>query len=168
MKALFLPACWLIGHDRPESEDKPGWFAIDCMRCGRPFNKPYPWQVVRYKIPYMFLWLANKTAGDNVPTYYPRFRAIDQHLPGIGGKYSCGAYSYEGIASLIKQYADDGLPEPLLKDLISDEGWTEITEDNADEMLAAINESFETEANRQERERTMKIMRGELPREDEQ
>lgn len=161
MSILLLPYCWIVGHDRSEAEDKPGWFAIDCKTCGRPFNKPYFWQVIRHRIPYFFLWLANATFSNRVPGYKPNFRAIDQIIPGIGTEHACAAYSYEHIAGLIDQYKNDGLPEPLLKDLISEDGWVTIGEDNAEEMLDLINKSFENESNKQEREKTMRIMNGE-------
>lgn len=163
---LLLPICLAIGHVEVPSEDKPGWFKNECGRCGRLHFKPYFWQVWRARIPYIFLWVANKTSV-NSPTYKPQFRAIDQHIDGIGGKHSCGAYSYEHIISFIDQYKNDGLPEPLLKDLISEDGWIEIGDDNADEIVSMINEDFERESNRQEREKTMKLMHGSTTQERE-
>lgn len=149
MNTLLLPICCLIGHDRPESEDKPGWFSIDCQRCGRAFGKPYWWQILRARIPYIFLWLANMF--DDTPTHNPRFRAIDQKIKGIGTEHSCAAYSYEEIVSLLKQYEDDGLPPPLLKDLISEDGWVSIEDVGAEAFKDMLDKSFKAEANKQER-----------------
>src|SRR3954467_4968004 len=92
------PICWMLGHVEVPSEEKLGWYSIYCGRCGRNVHKAYWWQLVRYSIPYAFLWLANKTAI-NSPTYTPQFRAIDQQVKGIGTEHSCAAYSYEGIVS---------------------------------------------------------------------
>jgi hypothetical protein len=160
LKRLLLPVCWVVGHVHLEDESKPGWFAIKCDRCGRDRFNPYPWQIVRGRIPYMFLWLANKTAT-NSPSHKPQFRAIDQSLKGIGTEHSCGAYSYEHIKSYIDQRKGDGLPPPLLSDLISEDGWISVEDIGAEKFLDMINDDFEKQSNKAEREETMRIMNGE-------
>jgi len=129
MGKLLVPICLFVGHDN--ATDDPGRFLIKCRRCGK--NTPYRWfnriQSIPYKIERSFLWLANFMAKHrDTPTYWPQYRAIDQQLKGIGTKHSCGAYSYEGIVGLLKQYEGDGLPEPLLSSLISEEGWYDLDE----------------------------------------
>lgn len=45
-----------------------------------------------------------------------------------------------------------------LGQLFDESGWVEITDNNAEEMIDLINNSFEAEGNHQEREKTMKMM----------
>lgn len=130
MGKLLIPVCFIVGHNIIQVPDKPGWYKIDCGRCGldtyrRWFNRT---RSIPYKIEKSLVWLANRMAKREVPTYWPKYRAIDQQIKGIGTKHSCGAYSYEGIVSLLKQYEGDGLPEPLLSSLISEEGWIDLDE----------------------------------------
>ena len=118
-----------------------------------------------YSWPYSFVVSLASTGSTNFidnplakdfpthPGYYPRFRAIDtKHLNNLGTEHTCDAYSYEGLKSLV----DQGDGDETIARFISEEGWVNITDDNAKEMIQFINESFEAESNRQERERTMK------------
>ena len=122
--------CYFQGHDN--LTDKVGWFKITCRRCG--YDSPYiifrRIRNIPYKIEKSLLWGANTIAKYRgwSGQYNPVYRHIEQSLKGVGTEYSCGAYSYEFIQSLLKQYEEDGLPEPLLSTLISEDGWISLEE----------------------------------------
>jgi hypothetical protein len=123
--------CYFFRHKIIPSSDREGWFKNDCGRCGLDIHRTWfrRTKSIPYKFERLFLWLANHMYSKrSTPTYYPKYRAIDQQLKGVGGKHSCGAYSYEGIVSLLEQYKGDGLPEPLLSSLISEDGWIDLDE----------------------------------------
>jgi hypothetical protein len=82
------------------------------------------------------------------------YRRIEQQIPGIGTEHSCGCYSYEHIVSMLKQYEDDGLPEPKLSDLISEEGWINLEEhpEMIQPMLDDINKGVELLRTKEEQE----------------
>lgn len=139
---MLRPVCFFTGHRIVPSPNKLGWFKSDCGRCGLDVHRTWfrRTRSVPYKIERGLVWLANWIADRrNVPTYSPKYRAIDQQLRGIGTEHSCGAYSYEGIVSLLKQYESDGLPEPLLSSLISEEGWINL-EEHPEEIQPMIDE----------------------------
>lgn len=163
--------CWVLGHLDIPSEDKPGWSSIYCGRCGKEIFKPYPWQKIyekiRWSIPRAFLYLANKTYPRGRLIHYPAYRAVDQHLDGVGGEHSCGAYSYEYLESLVEQDGPDGFgATATIAWLIGEDGWININEDNAEEVVAMINKDFEEQSNKAERERNIRIMNGEEVRKD--
>lgn len=148
------PLCWVQGHTHPVNER--GWTAIYCQVCGKDSDGPL---LIRWflrsknKLQWALVWLANRLESRrSTPTHWPPFRRVDgKDLDNLGTKHSCDAYSYEHIKSMIDQGDDQ-----LLSRFISEEGWVDITKDNADEMADLINNSFEEESNRQERKRTMK------------
>lgn len=157
-KPWLLPICFFIGHDIVPAEDKPGWFQINCGRCGLDTHRQFfrrtrnlPWTIAKDLV-----WFANRIEKTrSYPgAYFPVYRHIEQQIPGIGGKHSCAAYSYEHIQSLLKQYEQDGLPEPLLSTLISEEGWIDLEEhpEMADEVVNQLNKDLTLEATRREQE----------------
>jgi hypothetical protein len=160
MSKLLVPVCVAMGHDN--STEHPNRFLIRCRRCGRDTTVPYFRRLrsIPYRTERSLVWLANRIAKYRNPlSHWPLYRAIDQHLPGIGTEHSCGAYSYEYIVSLIKQYKSDGLPEPLLKDLISEEGWINL-EDNpemAERVIDELSHVVTLEATKREQEELNKL-----------
>lgn len=131
-KSWLRPVCFFAGHRIVPEDDKPSWFKIGCGRCGLDTHRAWfrrirslPWRLER-----SLVWLANQLARrNNYPgAYWPVYRHIDQKIEGIGTEHSCAAYSYEGIMSLLKQYEGDGLPEPTLRSLISEDGWINLEE----------------------------------------
>lgn len=151
------PACWLTGHDRPINEK--GWQAIYCGVCGQSQHHMTLlnwWRRGIFHFQLFLVNLANSLETDDSPATKTPFRRVDTKLlKDLGTKHSCDAYSYEGIISMLKQYEDDGLPEPKLSRLVSEDGWVDINDDNAKEITELINKSFEEASNRQERKRTM-------------
>lgn len=66
-------------------------------------------------------WLVRQ---NDTPTKHPYYRPIDTHMPGIGHEWVCGAYSYEGLLSLVEQDGPDGFGASCtVKWLIGTEGW---------------------------------------------
>jgi len=158
------PLCVIQGHDR-RTNDK-GWHEIYCRTCGQSLHHMTIKGLYRrfmYRVSRGFLWLANWAYGNDGPTISPHYRGVDSKtLMNLGTEHSCDAYSYEHIKSLIEQDGPDGFGATApLSWLISEEGWQRVGLEDID----MINESLEQEANKQEREKTMKIMRGELPHE---
>lgn len=150
-----LPFCWLQGHDR-RTNDR-GWYEIYCRSCGQSVHHITIvglGQRGRYKLSRALLWLANIIHGSDVPTSWPPYRAVDSKtLMDLGTEHSCDAYSYEHLKSLVEQDGPDGFgATATIAWLISEEGWKRVGLEDID----LINESLEKEANRQERERTMK------------
>jgi hypothetical protein len=84
----------------------------------------------RIKLADMLVALANKIVkNQNLPIHHPYYRAVDRYIPGIGHEFSCGAYSYEGLKSLVEQDGPDGFgATATVKWLIGEEGWVK-TED---------------------------------------
>lgn len=142
MNKLLIPVCFVWGHVIVLVPDKPGWYKSDCGRCG--LSTHYRWfrrtRSIPYKIEVSLVWAANQIAkARGIPTYNPKYRPVDQQIKGLGTEHSCGAYSYEGIVSLLEQYKGDGLPEPLLSSLISEEGWINL-EDRPEEIQPMLDE----------------------------
>lgn len=159
MNKILSPVCFFIGHVEVPADDKPGWFKIACGRCGLETHRTWfrRTRSIPYKIERSFLWLANamSEARDDWPgKYKPTYRAIDRQIKGIGTEHSCAAYSYEGIVSLLKQYEDDGLPEPKLSHLISEEGWINLEEhpEEIQPMLDELGKGVELLRTKQEQE----------------
>lgn len=158
-KRILLPICYFMGHIEVPAPDKPGWFLSRCGRCNKEI--PYTWfrriKGIPHEIAYNLVWLANQIdkLQNNYPGYnYPKYRAINQHIEGMGTKHSCGAYSYEHIMSLLKQYEDDGLPEPLLSTLISEDGWIDLEEhpEMAQEVIDSLNKGVTLLQTKEEQE----------------
>lgn len=154
MKILLRPICWFNGHDN--LTDQSNSFLIICRRCGKDTTIPYfiwfrrlPWCIAK-----ILVSIANHLVKNSTPTVYPIFRPVDQKIDGIGTEHSCGAYSYEHIQSLIKQYADDGLDPPLLERLVSEEGWINLEEhpEMVAEVLDSLNRGATLAATREEQE----------------
>lgn len=63
------------------------------------------------------------------PSHYPYYRPVDTYMPGIGHKYSCGAYSYEGLKGLVEQDGPEGFgASATVKWLIGIEGWKDVAD----------------------------------------
>ncbi len=157
------PLCWVQGHTRPINTK--GWTAIYCQVCGRGSEgfllTRWFWRG-RNKLQWGLVWLANRLETDKGLTNWPPFRRVDgKHLNNLGTKHSCDAYSYEHIKSLIDQGDDQ-----LLSRFISEDGWVDITDANAEEMHEYIEKAFEVESNKQERQRTMKSAGLDTPNEE--
>lgn len=61
------------------------------------------------------------------PQVWPYYRPVDTYMPGIGHKYSCGAYSYEGLKRLVEQDGPDGFgATATVKWLVSEDGWQDL------------------------------------------
>lgn len=154
----FRPLCWVQGHNRPVNDK--GWTAIYCQLCGKSSGartlRGYGYLAI-YKTQLGLIWLANHLERDRL-TNWPPYRRVDgKHLMNLGTKHSCDAYSYEHLKSLVEQDGPDGYGATMtVKQLLSEDGWVELTSDNAEEMHQLIEKSFEEESNRQERKRTMK------------
>lgn len=153
------PVCFFMGHLEVPADDKPGWYKIDCGRCGLSTHRPWfpRTRSIPYKIETGLVSLANKMdrARDDYPgKYNPKYRAIEQQIEGIGGKHSCGAYSYEHLQSMIKQYKGDGLPVPTLEEFLSEDGWIDLEEhpDEIQPMLDQINKGVELLRTKEEQE----------------
>lgn len=160
---LLKPICFFADHD--DALEKPNEHLIKCRRCGTDTTVPFFKRIKRlpWRTALALVWLANKIAEGRHPTHDPVFRPVDHYMPGIGTEHSCGAYSYEHIASLIKQYKDDGLPEPLLKDLISEDGWVNL-EDNpelARQVIDDLSREATLESTRREQEELNRDKEGE-------
>jgi hypothetical protein len=71
------------------------------------------------------VWVANWIVRNNdTPQPRPYYRPVDTHMPGIGHEWSCGAYSYEGLKSLVEQDGPDGFgATATVKWFIGKEGW---------------------------------------------
>lgn len=83
---------------------------------------------IRYKVAKGLVWAANRLMKDkNLPGYWPYYRPIDTYMEGIGHEFSCGAYSYEGLKSLVEQDGPEGFgARATIKWLIGIEGWKKI------------------------------------------
>lgn len=103
---------------------------------------------LRYKVAGKLVWVANNLVRSNVattPGSYPLYRPVDQTAPGE--KWACGAYSLEGLRSLVSQ--GDG--DMTVEFLISDEGWQTIdTPKMAQEVADELNKAVTLEATRKE------------------
>lgn len=79
----------------------------------------------RHKLADRLVWVANELVrGSGTPQYWPVYRSVDAYMPGIGHEFSCGAYSYEGLKSLVEQDGPDGFgATATVKWLIGKEGW---------------------------------------------
>ena len=155
---ILAPICFVTGHINVPA-DKPGWFKIACGRCGLDVHRAWfrRTRSIPYKIERGFLWMANRMAKPRNSwkgAYFPVYRHIDQQIKGIGTEHSCGAYSYEGIMSLLKQYEDDGLPEPTLRSLVSEDGWINLEEhpEMIQPMLDDLNKGVELLRTKKEQE----------------
>lgn len=156
-KIYFRPICFFVGHQITPVPDKPDWFEKDCGRCGLDVHRTWfrRTRSVPYKIERGLVWLANWIANRrDLPTYSPKYRAIDQQIKGIGTEHSCAAYSYEHIVSTIEQYKDDGLPVPTLEDFISEEGWINLEEhpEEIQPMLDQLSKGVELLRTKEEQE----------------
>ena len=166
MSRLLLPLCWIVGHDNATDDDplKQYGALIVCRRCNRDTTKGHWWSKVPYQVARKLVDIANWLYELNgmSPSHSPHFRGVDgKHLDNLGTKHSCDAYSYEHLQSMMKQ---EGAGYTLGQ-LFDESGWIEINDDNASEMLALINDDFEKRSNELEREKTMRIVRGEEPNE---
>lgn len=156
------PLCWAVGHNT--KTDRPGHSWIFCQRCGRNMSRSHLWLWWRTKskLAFIFLWLANFVDNPfskqlpNTPHHTPYFRPIDTVMPGIGdGKWDSGAYSYEGLKSLVEQDGPEGFGATMTVNwlLFDKSGIIEITDDNAEETIELINKDFALEATRQEQKK---------------
>lgn len=91
---------------------------------------------IRLKLAYKMLGLANLIyPHSGQPGYKPLFRPIDTCMEGIGHKFSCGAYSYEGLKSLVEQDGPDGFgAKATVKWLIGTEGWKNVSDMSQKEL----------------------------------
>lgn len=143
MSRLLVPVCFFVGHEIIPVADEPGWYQSKCERCGLDTHYRYFRRIISipYKIEHSLVWIANQMYKhrERSGEYYPHYRPINQQIKGIGTEHSCGAYGYESIVSLLDQYKGDGLPEPLLSSLISEEGWINL-EDHPEEIQPMLDE----------------------------
>jgi len=79
----------------------------------------------RYKLAEHLVCVANWLVRNNdTPQKRPYYRPVDTHIAGIGHEWACGAYSYEGLKSLVEQDGPDGFgATATVKWLIGTEGW---------------------------------------------
>lgn len=82
----------------------------------------------RHRIAAALVWLANRLVSvPDLPYQAQYYRPIDTHMPGIGHEFACGAYSYEGLKSLVEQDGPDGFgTHATIKWLIGVEGWQKV------------------------------------------
>lgn len=76
------------------------------------------------------VWAANMLVRNrDLPQQWPYYRPVDTHMPGIGHQWSCGAYSYEGLKSLVEQDGPDGFgATATVAWLIGTEGWKSLAD----------------------------------------
>jgi hypothetical protein len=80
--------------------------------------------MLRWKLAERLVWAANRLVRNLDTAARPHYRPVDTHMPGIGHEFSCGAYSYEGLKSLVEQDGPDGFgATATVKWLIGKEGW---------------------------------------------
>jgi hypothetical protein len=127
----------------------------------KPNNNKLSKVKLKYRLANYLVWVANNLVRSSVatsPGRYPLYRPVDQTLPG---KNQCGAYSLEGLESLVKQDGPNGFgATATVKWLIGDEGWVNLadlkhedgTPYTAQESADMISKSLTLEATRQEQE----------------
>ena len=95
---------------------------------------------IKYKTAEILVLLANKlTNKPDSPRHVPLFRPVDQLMPGIGHKYACGAYSYEGLKSLVEQDGPDGFGASCtVAWLIGEEGWQDVADMNPTDLRRTL------------------------------
>lgn len=84
----------------------------------------------RYRLSKALVWVANRLVHNlDLPHKAPYYRPVDTYMPGIGHKYSCGAYSYEGLKSLVEQDGPKGFgARATVKWLIGEDGWRDVAD----------------------------------------
>lgn len=83
--------------------------------------------------------IANHLIKKNQLSHYPVYRPVDTYIPGIGHKYSCGAYSYEHLKSLVEQDGPDGFgATATIAWLISEDGWREVSDMDETELRRTL------------------------------
>lgn len=92
----------------------------------------------RYRLAYKLVWLANRLVRPPEEqwsyNYWPKFRPIDQEIKPQGSyqpdhKYTCGAYSWEGLKSYSEQDGSDGASaKTTVKSFISADGWQDLSD----------------------------------------
>jgi hypothetical protein len=92
----------------------------------------------RSKVAKALVWLANWLVkyGDT-PSVWPLYRPVDSAAPGE--KWACGAYSLEGLRSLVEQDGPDGFgARATVKWLIGDEGWRSVADMDLTELRRTL------------------------------
>jgi len=83
--------------------------------------------------------IANRLVKGRELSHHPYYRPIDTYMPGIGHKYSCGAYSYEHLKSLVEQDGPDGFgARATVKWLIGKEGWKDTADMSPTELRRTL------------------------------
>lgn len=97
-------------------------------------------QRLKFNLFVLLVKLANLLVkAPDSPHRYPYYRPIDTYIPGIGHKYSCGAYSYEGLKSLVEQDGPEGFgATATVKWLISEEGWKDVADMSPRELRRTL------------------------------
>lgn len=95
---------------------------------------------IRWKLARFLVRLANVLASStDTPTAKPHFRPVDTHMPGVGHEFACGAYSYEGLKSLVEQDGPDGFgAKATVKWLIGKEGWKKVEDMEPRELRRSL------------------------------
>jgi hypothetical protein len=95
---------------------------------------------MRYRLAEILVGAANWIVRNNdTPQKRPYYRPVDTHMQDIGHEWACGAYSYEGLKSLVEQDGPEGFgATATVKWLIGTEGWKSL----ADMSLADIKADF--------------------------
>jgi hypothetical protein len=95
---------------------------------------------IKYWFAERLVWWANRLVRNCISLQCdPYYRPVDTHMQGIGHQWSCGAYSYEFLKSLVEQDGPDGFgATATIKWLIGTEGWKSF----GDMSLADIKADF--------------------------
>lgn len=95
---------------------------------------------IQYRLAEFLVTMANRLiANDNSPRRKPYYRPVDTYIPGIGHEFSCSAYSYEHLKSLVEQDGPNGFgATATIKWLISEEGWVKAEDMDPIELRRAL------------------------------
>lgn len=79
----------------------------------------------KYWLAERLIWAANRLVRNCLSLQYdPHYRPVDTDMPGLDHEWSCGAYSYEFLKSLVEQDGPDGFgATATVKWLIGADGW---------------------------------------------
>lgn len=95
----------------------------------------------KHKLAEKLVWLANRLIRNTnqPPAFWPLYRPVDSPMPGIGHKYACAAYSYEGLKSLVEQDGPNGFGASVtVKWLISEEDWKDVADMDPTELRRTL------------------------------
>ena len=95
---------------------------------------------LKYSIADKLVYLANRIVSSPSSLHRsPYYRPVDTCMPGIGHEFSCGAYSYEHLKSLVEQDGPEGFGATCtVAWLIGKGGWQNVADMDPKELRRSL------------------------------